>query len=86
MSFKGVDHVVLRVADLDAAIANYNKILGIDPKRAHSEVLQADQAFYYFEKFQLKQFKVRTVLMTFLQEDSKLRPPNNPGSQFPGFP
>ena len=49
MSFKGVDHVVLRVADLDAAIANYNKILGIDPKRAHSDVLQADQAFYYFE-------------------------------------
>ena len=49
MSFRGVDHVVLRVADLDAAIANYNKILGIDPKRAHSEVLQADQAFYYFE-------------------------------------
>jgi hypothetical protein len=44
------------------------------------------KAFYYIEIFQLKQFKVRTVLMKFLQEDSKLRPPNNPGSQFPEFP
>jgi hypothetical protein len=38
------------------------------------------KALYYIEIFQSKRFKVRTVLMKFLQEDSKLRPPNNPGS------
>lgn len=48
MRFKGIDHVVIRVADIEAAIVNYNKILGFEPDRAHSEVLKADQAFYHF--------------------------------------
>ena len=29
MAFKGVDHVVVRVKDLDAAVQSYNKILGV---------------------------------------------------------
>jgi methylmalonyl-CoA/ethylmalonyl-CoA epimerase len=49
MAFKGVDHVVVRVADLEAAVASYNKILGIEPDRQHSDALKADQAFYHFE-------------------------------------
>ena len=49
MSFKGIDHVVVRVGDIEAAVANYNKILGIEPDRAHSEALMADQAFYRFD-------------------------------------
>lgn len=49
MAFKGVDHVVVRVSDLDAAIAGYNRILGIEPERKHSDALQADQAFYHFD-------------------------------------
>ena len=28
MGFKGVDHIVVRVGDLEEAIANYSKILG----------------------------------------------------------
>ena len=48
MAFKGVDHVVVRVADLEAAIGNYSKMLDIEPERKHSEELKADQAFYHF--------------------------------------
>ena len=48
MAFKGVDHIVVRVGDLEAAITNYTKILGIEPDRQHSDVLKADQAFYHF--------------------------------------
>lgn len=49
MAFKGVDHVVVRVTDLDTAIEGYSKMLGIDPERKHSPELKADQAFYFFE-------------------------------------
>ena len=49
MAFKGVDHVVLRVADLDAAVANYRAILEIEPERMHSDALKADQAFFHFD-------------------------------------
>jgi methylmalonyl-CoA/ethylmalonyl-CoA epimerase len=49
MAFRGLDHVVVRVADLDAAVAGYNKILGIEPDRQHSDEFNADQAFYRFE-------------------------------------
>ena len=49
MAFKGIDHVVVRVSDLEAAIESYNKILGISPRRAHSDQLKADQAFYEFD-------------------------------------
>ncbi len=48
MAFKGLDHVVVRVKNLDAAINGYTKILGIEPKRASSAALKADQAFFYF--------------------------------------
>ncbi len=48
MGFKGVDHIVVRVGDLEEAIANYSKILDIEPDRQHSDVLKADQAFYHF--------------------------------------
>ena len=46
MAFTGIDHVVLRVEDLDVAVASYNKILGFEPRMAHSDELKADQAFY----------------------------------------
>jgi len=49
MAFKGVDHVVVRVADLDSAIAGYSKMLDMTPERKHSDALKADQAFYYFD-------------------------------------
>ena len=48
MAFTGVDHVVVRVQDLDAAIEGYRKILDMEPDRAHSEALKADQAFFRF--------------------------------------
>jgi methylmalonyl-CoA/ethylmalonyl-CoA epimerase len=48
MAFKGLDHVVVRVEDLDAAIASYQKILDIEPRRTHSDALNADQAFFHF--------------------------------------
>lgn len=48
MAFKGIDHVVVRVADLTAAIEGYSKLLGIQPERKHSAALKADQAFYHF--------------------------------------
>ena len=49
MAFKGVDHVVVRVSDLDSAVEGYRKLLDIDPELKHSDELQADQAFFYFE-------------------------------------
>jgi methylmalonyl-CoA/ethylmalonyl-CoA epimerase len=49
MAFKGVDHVVVRVNDLDSAVEGYRKLLDIDPERKHSDELRADQAFFYFE-------------------------------------
>ena len=49
MGFRGVDHVVVRVADMESAIESYSKILGTDPERRHSDDLKADQAFYYFD-------------------------------------
>lgn len=48
MAFSGLDHVVIRVKDLDAAIEGYKKILGTEPKRATSDALKAAQAFFYF--------------------------------------
>jgi len=48
MAFKGLDHVVVRVKNLDTAIDGYKKILGIEPKRASSSALKADQAFFHF--------------------------------------
>jgi methylmalonyl-CoA epimerase len=48
MAFKGLDHVVVRVKNLDTAIDGYRKILGIEPKRASSSALKAEQAFFYF--------------------------------------
>ena len=49
MAFKGIDHVVVRVNDLDAAVQSYNQILGFEPRRAQSDRLKADQAFYEFD-------------------------------------
>ena len=49
MAFKGVDHVVVRVTDLEAAIDGYSKMLNMTPERKHSDDLKADQAFYHFE-------------------------------------
>ncbi len=49
MAFKGIDHVVIRVNDLSEAVASYNKILGMEPRMAHSDALEADQAFYDFD-------------------------------------
>jgi len=48
MAFTGLDHVVVRVNDLDAAVEGYVKILGIEPERKRSEALKADQAFFHF--------------------------------------
>jgi methylmalonyl-CoA/ethylmalonyl-CoA epimerase len=49
MAFKGVDHVVVRVADMESAIDGYSKLLGLTPKRQHSDDLKADQAFFHFD-------------------------------------
>ena len=49
MAFKGLDHVVVRVKNLDTAIDGYKQILGVEPKRASSSALKAEQAFFYFE-------------------------------------
>jgi methylmalonyl-CoA/ethylmalonyl-CoA epimerase len=49
MAFKGVDHVVVRVSDLEAAIEGYSKMLNMTPERKHSDELKADQAFYHFD-------------------------------------
>ena len=48
MAFKGLDHVVVRVKNLDTAVDGYRKILGIEPTRASSSALKAEQAFFYF--------------------------------------
>ena len=48
MAFKGLDHVVVRVKNLDTAIDGYRKILGIEPQRASSSALKAEQAFFHF--------------------------------------
>ncbi len=49
MAFNGVDHVVVRVADLDTAVEGYIRILDIEPERQHSDALKADQAFFHFD-------------------------------------
>jgi methylmalonyl-CoA/ethylmalonyl-CoA epimerase len=49
MAFTGLDHVVVRVKDLDAAVAGYKKIFGKEPKLASSDALKAKQAFFYFD-------------------------------------
>lgn len=49
MAIKGVDHVVIRVEDLDQAADAYEKILGIEPTRKSSAELKADQAFFYLD-------------------------------------
>lgn len=69
MAFKGVDHVVVRVGDLDAAIVSYTKILGIEPERQHSDVLKADQAFYHFDNGTFLE------LITPTEDDSPLAKP-----------
>ena len=48
MAFKGLDHVVVRVKDLEQAIAGYKKILGVEPERKTSAALKASQAFFHF--------------------------------------
>lgn len=47
MAINGVDHVVIRVNDLDQAVETYRKILGIEPTRKSSAELKADQAFFH---------------------------------------
>lgn len=49
MAFNGVHHVVVRVNDLDSAVANYSRILGFEPDLAESEQLKAKQAFFRFD-------------------------------------
>jgi methylmalonyl-CoA/ethylmalonyl-CoA epimerase len=49
MAFRGLDHVVVRVNDLDQAAAAYTSMLGIEPERRSSAELKADQAFFFFE-------------------------------------
>ena len=49
MNIKGVDHIVVRVKDLDAAISTYRDKLGMTLERtAESEVLGMRQAFFPF--------------------------------------
>ena len=49
MAFKGVDHIVIRVKDLDEAVETYRKILEIEPMRKSSDELKADQAFFHLD-------------------------------------
>ena len=49
MAFKGVDHVVVRVADMESAIDGYSRLLDMTPDRKHSDDLKADQAFFHFD-------------------------------------
>jgi len=49
VAIKGVDHVVIRVKDLDQAVDAYRKILDIEPTRKSSPELHADQAFFYLD-------------------------------------
>ena len=46
MAIKGVDHVVIRVKDLEQAVESYRKILGVDPRLQSSDALKADMAFF----------------------------------------
>lgn len=49
MAFQGVDHVVVRVADMESAIDGYSKLLDMTPDLKHSDDLKADQAFFHFD-------------------------------------
>lgn len=49
MAFKGVDHVVVRVADMESAVDGYSRMLSMTPERKHSDALKADQAFFHFD-------------------------------------
>ncbi len=49
MAFRGVDHIVIRVHDLDQAVETYRAILDVEPERASSAELHADQAFFHLE-------------------------------------
>jgi methylmalonyl-CoA/ethylmalonyl-CoA epimerase len=46
MAINGVDHIVVRVRDLDAAIASYRKIFDMEPRRESSAALKAELAFF----------------------------------------
>jgi methylmalonyl-CoA epimerase len=46
VAIKGIDHVVIRVKDLNQAVEAYRKILDIEPTRKSSDALRADQAFF----------------------------------------
>ncbi len=49
MAFQGVDHIVIRVHDLDQAVETYRAILEVEPERKSSEELHADQAFFHLD-------------------------------------
>lgn len=50
MGIKGVDHVVVRVKDLDEGIRTYRDKLGMEmERRTESEALGIKQAFFPFE-------------------------------------
>ncbi len=49
MAFKGVDHVVVRVADMESAVDGYSRMLDMTPDLKHSDDLKADQAFFHFD-------------------------------------
>ncbi len=46
MGIKGIDHIVVRVKDLEAAVEAYRKILDMEPRRTSSDALKAEQAFF----------------------------------------
>lgn len=46
VAINGVDHVVIRVKDLDQAVESYRKILGVEPRLQSSDALKADMAFF----------------------------------------
>jgi catechol 2,3-dioxygenase-like lactoylglutathione lyase family enzyme len=46
VGIKGVDHIVVRVRDLDAAVESYRKIFDMEPRRTSSDALKAQQAFF----------------------------------------
>ena len=50
MGIQAVDHIVIRVKDLDQAVEAYRKILGVEPDRKSVDVLKADVAFFHLEK------------------------------------
>ncbi len=49
MAFLGLDHVVVRVNDLEQAIESYKRIFDQEPERKASDELKAAQAFFYFD-------------------------------------